>query len=156
MSAVKHMVAHERDLVDKEGRKPDYFSRVIIDEVAGFTIAAYETTRTTLCWGFKYLTDFPEIQSNLRRALEKGYMPATRTGRSRTIQEILNTDVPYLKAAVQEILRFTNLATAFDRQALTDTQILGHAVPKGTIVTCVLLQPALVSPGDVSKLSTGL
>ncbi|KAL5042262.1 hypothetical protein BDW71DRAFT_217112 [Aspergillus fruticulosus] len=154
MSAVEHMVAHERDLADKEGRKPDYFSRVMVDEIAGFTIAAYETTGTTLCWGLKYLTDFPEIQFNLRHALEEGYAPAMRTGRSPTIQEILDTDVPYLEAAVQEILRFANPATAFDRQALTDTQILGHAVPKGTIVTCVLPQPALISPGDIAKLST--
>ncbi|KAL4899956.1 hypothetical protein BDW74DRAFT_183271 [Aspergillus multicolor] len=153
MSAVEHMVAHERDLAEKEGRKPDYFSRVMVDEIAGFTIAAYETTGTTLCWGLKYLTDFPEIQSTLRHALEEGYVPAMRTGRPPTTQEILDTDVPYLEAVVQEILRFANPATAFDRQALMDTQILGHAVPKGTIVTCVLPHPALVSPSDIAESS---
>jgi hypothetical protein len=32
-SAVEHMVAHERELARKEGREPDYFSRVMVDEV---------------------------------------------------------------------------------------------------------------------------
>lgn len=35
-SAVEHMVAHERDLAKKEGRRPDYFSPVMVDEVQLF------------------------------------------------------------------------------------------------------------------------
>ncbi|KAL4748736.1 hypothetical protein BDW72DRAFT_214565 [Aspergillus terricola var. indicus] len=152
-SAVEHMVAHERDLAQKEGRRPDYFSRVMVDEITGFTIAAYETTGTTLCWGFKYLTDYPQIQAKLRLALEAEYTAAIPKGRSPTIQEIIGIDIPYLEATVQEILRFANPATAVDRQALVDTEILGYAVPKGTIVTCILPQPALISPVDLAKLS---
>ncbi|KAL4767258.1 cytochrome P450 [Aspergillus nidulans var. acristatus] len=150
-SAVEHMVAHERELARKEGREPDYFSRVMVDEIAGFTIAAYETTGTTLCWGLKYLTDLPQIQCKLRLALEAGYSAAMKAGRNPTIKEIISTDIPYLDATIQEILRFANPATAVDREALVDTQILGHAVPKGTIVTSILPEPALIIPVDIAK-----
>lgn len=37
-SAVDYMVEYERDLAQKEGRSPDYFSRVMIDEVLNLPI----------------------------------------------------------------------------------------------------------------------
>ncbi|KAL2851110.1 cytochrome P450 [Aspergillus pseudoustus] len=149
--AVEHMVAHERNLAMKEGRRPDYFSPVMVDEITGFMIATYETTGSTLCWGFKYLTDLPSIQNKLRHALEKGYPAALKERRSPTIEEMNNTDIPYLDAVSEEILRFANPATGVDRQAVVDTEILGHAVPKGTIVACLLPEPALISPPEIAK-----
>ncbi|OJJ03892.1 hypothetical protein ASPVEDRAFT_43380 [Aspergillus versicolor CBS 583.65] len=150
-SAVEHMVAHERDLAKKEGRRPDYFSPVMVDEITGFMIATYETTGSTLSWGFKYLTDLPFIQSKLRQALEQGYPAAAKERRCPSISEINDTDIPYLDAVTEEILRFANPATGVDRQAMVDTEILGHVVPKGTIVACLLPEPALISPPEIAK-----
>ncbi|KAL4864234.1 cytochrome P450 [Aspergillus spectabilis] len=80
---------------------------------------------------FDRMADF--IQCNLRLALEAGDSAATEAGRNPTIKEIISIDIPYLESTTQEILRFANPATAVDRKALVDTQILGHAVPKVNI-----------------------
>ncbi|CRG84843.1 hypothetical protein PISL3812_02031 [Talaromyces islandicus] len=150
-SAVDHMVAYEKNLAQKEGRLPDYFSRVMIDEITGLIIAGHETTGSTLCWAVKFLTDYPKVQSKLRLAIEAGFPAALKAARNPTIQEIINTDIPYLEATIQEILRFANPATAIDRVSLVDTEILGHAVPKDTIVVCMLPEPRLLRPVDISK-----
>ena len=34
-----------------------------------------------------------------------------------------------------------------DRQALVDTEILGHKIPKGTIITCLVTGRSVMSPG---------
>lgn len=56
-----------------------------------------------------------------------------------------------MEATIQEILRFANPATAIDRVSLVDTEILGHAVPKDTIVVCMLPEPSLLRLIDISK-----
>lgn len=51
------------------------------------------------------------------------------------MQEITSSRIPYLEAAQEEILRCAPTIQAIDREAMVDTVILGHKIPKGTIVT---------------------
>lgn len=67
--------------------------------------------------------------------------------RDPSIQEITETPIPYLDAMMEEILRIAGTVPAVDRQALCDTTLLGHHIPKGTIVFCLGMGPDLISPG---------
>jgi len=47
---------------------------------------------------------------------------------------------------MEETLRCAGTAPVVDRVALVDTNILGHHVPKGTVVTCLVTGPSMMSP----------
>ncbi|KAI1495098.1 cytochrome P450 monooxygenase [Biscogniauxia mediterranea] len=147
-SAVDQMVVREKDLVEQQGRTPDYFSRIMVDEVFGFVFAGHETTSTTLCWSLKFLADQPDAQSKLRAALARAFPSARAENRNPTIQEITSTNIPYLDATMEETLRCAGTAPVVDRVATADTEILGHHIPKGTVVTCLVTGPSMKSPGS--------
>jgi len=72
---------------------------------------------------------------------------AKSEGRNLSIQEIIGKHIPYLDAAIEEVLRCASTAPVVDRQALVDTEILGHRVPKDTIVTCLVTGPSMMTSG---------
>ena len=69
-------------------------------------------------------------------ALQDTFVAAKSEGRNLSIQEIIGKHIPYLDAAIEEVLRCAGTASVVDRQTLVDTEILGYQDPKGTIVTC--------------------
>lgn len=140
--AVDHLVLREKGLAEKQGRKPDYLSRIMIDEIFGFVFAGHETTSTTLGWGVKFLADHAAVQTRLRQALRSAFGPS-----GPTFEAISSTRVPYLDAVLEEIVRCGATAPVVDRIALADTEILGHPVPKGTVVTFLTNGPTMGSPG---------
>lgn len=162
-SAVDQMILNERDLAEKSGRSPDYFSGVMIDEVCcsprgfrelelivmqlfGFIFAGHETTSTALCWGLKFLADNKVTQDRLRKALWTSFTEAKEQGREPTIEEITGARVPYLEAMMEEILRCAGAASFVDRQAMVDTQLLGYSIPKGTSVTSLVTGASMMRP----------
>jgi cytochrome P450 len=48
---------------------------------------------------------------------------------------------------MEETLRCAGTAPVVDREALTDTNLLGYHIPKGTVVTCLVTGPSMMSPG---------
>lgn len=48
---------------------------------------------------------------------------------------------------MEETLRCAGTAPVVDRVALVDTELLGHRIPKGTVVTCLVTGPSMMSPG---------
>ena len=60
--------------------------------------------------------------------------------------EITRTSVPYLEAVIEEILRLSGSLPILDRQATQDTQVLGHHVPKGTIIMMLNRGPSITEP----------
>ncbi|KAG6354378.1 hypothetical protein INS49_004395 [Diaporthe citri] len=134
-SAVEHMVRRETTLAEKEGRAPDFFSTTMFDELFGFVIGGHDTTSTTFSWGVKFLADNPHAQTRLRSALQSGFSAAKAEGRAPTVQEITSSRIPYLEAAQEEILRCAPTLQIVEREALVDTVVLGHKIPKGTVVT---------------------
>ena len=87
-----------------------------------------------MLWGLKLLADNQDAQTTLRKALQAGYSAAVAESRSPTAEEITNTKIPYLDAAIEEILRCGPTAMGVMRDAMVDTTILGHPIPKGTHV----------------------
>ncbi|KAF9877077.1 hypothetical protein CkaCkLH20_05343 [Colletotrichum karsti] len=156
LSAVELVVLREKKLAENENRQPDYFSSTMIDEVFGVVVAGHDTTSTTMSWGVKLLADNPSAQTKLREALRAGFADAAAEGRAPTIKEITNTKIHYLDAAMEEILRCGGAAPLLDREALCDTELLGHHIPKGTVVMCLGRGPSMMKPAipvDDSKRS---
>lgn len=146
MSAVDQLLAREQGLAQKDGRSPEYFSRVLIDELFGILFAGHETTSTALCWGVKFLADNPGAQSELREALVYAHSTAKREGRSPTVDEITAAQIPFLDATMEEMLRCAGTVPYVDREATRDTQLLGHFIPKGTVVACLSTGASMLRP----------
>ncbi|KAK1961141.1 cytochrome P450 [Colletotrichum sublineola] len=146
LSAVELVVLRERKLAETEGRQPDFFSETMIDEVFGVVVAGHDTTSTTMCWGVKLLADHPEAQTTLRSALRSAFPEALAENRSPTVREMSGTKIPYLDAAMEEILRCGGASPLVDREALCDTELLGRRIPKGTVVMCLNRGPSMLQP----------
>lgn len=145
-SAVDHMVQRERQLAERLDRKPDYFSSAMRGELFGFVVGGHDTTSTTVAWGVKFLADHPESQERLRHALHEA-CPAAKEGcRIPSAEEILDMNAPYLDAVIEETLRCGGTSPGLDREAMLDTHILGHAIPKGTTVLLLTQGPSIRSP----------
>ncbi|KAI0466905.1 cytochrome P450 [Xylaria cf. heliscus] len=131
-SALHSVLLREKEVASKEGRQPDYHKRAISDEFFGFMMAGHDTSATTVAWGVKMLTDNPGTQGKLRAALHAAFPQALREHRTPTYQELAKAHIPYLDALVEEVLRHANTIAFVARQALEDTTVLGHHIPKGT------------------------
>ncbi|KAK1720886.1 cytochrome P450 [Colletotrichum lupini] len=145
-SAVELMVSREKKLADNDGRKPDFFSSMMMDEIYGLMIAGHDTTSTTLGWGVKLLGDNTDSQSKLREVLESAFPDAAAENRNPTIKEITGTKVPYLDAVVEEIIRHGSAAVLLDREAVCDTELFGHRIPKGTIILSPARGQSILKP----------
>lgn len=100
------------------------------DEIFLLLWAGYDTTSNTLSWWVKYMSRYQEAQAKLRDSLEEAF-PVVQTGQLPTVEAILDADIPYLDAAMEETLRLSSIST-LARQAIVDTEILGCKIPKGT------------------------
>ncbi|KAF4633198.1 hypothetical protein G7Y89_g4928 [Cudoniella acicularis] len=144
-TGMDHMVMREERAALKMGRQPTFGSQMMIDEVYGELIAGEHTTSAALVWTFKFLTDYPEVQAKLRDELHAVHTRATEEKRFPSISEIIDARVPYLEAVVEETLRL-RAAFLIPRDAVRDTELLGHRIPKGTVVILVCQGPDFSSP----------
>lgn len=95
----------------------------------------------------KHLGTEQESQQKLRDSLRRAHAAALARGEQPTIQEILKTPVPYLDAFIEEVLRLSDPTMAISKEALCDMEILGHVVPKGTVVVLCLSGPTFQQRG---------
>ncbi|KAI0111083.1 cytochrome P450 [Nemania sp. FL0031] len=144
--AVAIIVDREARNAKREGRAPDFFSKVVMEEIWGFIVAGSDTMSTTLSWGVKFLADNPRAQDRLRKALQTAHSKAIAETRLPSVEEIIQTPVPYLDAAMEEILRCGGTIPIGDREAIVDTVLLGHHIPKGTKVRFLHNGPGIRRP----------
>jgi cytochrome P450 len=133
-SAVHSVLLRERETAAKEGRKPEYHSRAIVDEFIGFLMAGHDTTATTMAWGVKLLSDNQGAQRQLRSELRAALPSASEERRAPTYAELAGAHVPYLDAVVEEVLRHANSIAFVVRRAMCDAPVLGRVVPRDTNV----------------------
>lgn len=145
-SALHSVLLRERDVAEKEGRKPKYQKRAIADEFFGFMTAGHDTSATTIAWGVKLLTDNPAAQGRLRDALRAAFPLAVQERRQPTCAELAGAHVPYLDAVVDEVLRHANTIAFVVRQAQQDTTVMQRHIPKGTNVFLMANGPGYLEP----------
>jgi cytochrome P450 len=104
-----------------------------------------DTTESNISWVLKFMIKYPKVQENLRHALHSAYPLAVEENRLPTVEEFLHiTGIPYLDALLEETLRLHPVLST--RDAIRDTEILGHHVPKGTTVFLLPNGPSYLSP----------
>ncbi|KAF5023423.1 hypothetical protein F66182_4523 [Fusarium sp. NRRL 66182] len=144
--ALDSMLAREDVIAEKEGRRPNYHSQTIMSELLGYLVAGHDTSSAAIRWGTKYLIDDQRVQAILREAIQKALPDAAKERRLPTADEIANSHIPYLDAVIEEILRHARVAAVTMRQAMTDTEILGVHIPKGTTIGFLSNGPGLMMP----------
>ena len=171
-TAIEYMLMREKKAAEKQGRKPDYENKILRDEVrfkasrttlmshsrfvvllildlfgeqiGGQFLAGYHTSASTLSWMLIHLTRSQQVQVKLRDALHTAYGAAHAERRTPSHAELSKSQVPYLDAVINEVLRLH--ATILSRTAVRDTQLLGHHIPKGTLLLMLCNGPGYHSP----------
>ncbi|KAI0798849.1 cytochrome P450 [Xylaria sp. FL0064] len=143
-SAAEHMLMREEREAEKQGRAPEFESKVFVEELFGQMLAGTHTTGGAMGWIIKYLTSYSHIQAKLRDALYAAVPQAVTEGRPPTFEELRRMRLPYLEAFIEETLRLN--AVPITRETICDTTILGRPIPKGCQVFLVSNGPGFVSP----------
>lgn len=99
-----------------------------------------------MCWAAKILADNQDCQTLLRQALQSAYSAAASENRQPTVEEIVSTSIPYLDATMEEIMRVGAVVPLNSRHVTQTTQLLGHVIPKGTLVLFVVKGPGTIMP----------
>lgn len=146
-AAVDYMVSREAALAAKAGRKPDFSSASIHDGLFAYIVGGQDSTHSTLSFLVKHLGEHQQIQTRLRDALFQGHSSARASNAAPTIEEILKVKVPYLDAFIEEVLRLSNPSMVISKETATDLTILGHHVPKGTVILFSSMGPTITCGG---------
>ncbi|KAJ5197412.1 hypothetical protein N7449_007891 [Penicillium cf. viridicatum] len=139
-TGIDYMVYREEKAARKARRQPVFDKQIMIDEAYGNLIAGQHTTSAALVWILKLLADYPSVQEKLREELQGIFVSAMQENRLPTASEILKSKLPYLDAILEETLRL-RAAMLVPRDAAKDTELLGHRIPKGTVVLLVCQGP---------------
>ncbi|TQW00017.1 hypothetical protein V2A60_005431 [Cordyceps javanica] len=140
------IVNRERIMATKEKRQPDYFGEAVRGEVFGAIVGGHDTSSAAMCWTVKLLSKERANQTALRQALQSAYATALEEHREPTVDEVLNTPLPYLDATIEELFRLCAVVPMNSRQAVRDTEVLGRAIPKGTVVLHLSTGPGFTMP----------
>jgi cytochrome P450 len=95
----------------------------------------------------KYLGDEQETQRKLRDTLRQAHADAFARREQPQLEHIVQKQVPYLDAFIEEVLRLAEPARGISRETLCDMPILGHVVPKGTMIVFSLSGPTFQERG---------
>jgi cytochrome P450 len=151
-NGVDHMLRKENMAAEKLGRAPVYQSRTFVSEVSflsfhihthmtdptsqlfGLLIAGHDTTSTTLLWSLKFLAADQPVQNKLRGEMRSMFAAAHAEQRVPTSHEIATASNHYLDACIEEINRCSGTGGITSRTAMKDTTVLGHFIPKGTML----------------------
>lgn len=101
--------------------------RELQDQMLTALVAAPENTSSTLSWALYLLARHPAVESRLREEVA-----AVLGGRAPTALDLPR--LAYTSAVIAEVLRLYPGAWSFDRRALGDDVVCGHAVPRGALV----------------------
>lgn len=82
----------------------------------------------------KWIAGNPKVQSKLHEELRSSYAATFAEGRVPTAHEIALTPIHCLDARIEELVRYSVIATVTSRTASTDAVVLGRVIPRGTLV----------------------
>jgi cytochrome P450 len=102
-------------------------NRQLRDETATLFLAGHETSSNALSWTFYLLSQNPEVVKKLR--LEVATVLGDRTPTFEDLRQM-----PYTLQVIQEGMRLYPPAFAVGREPVEDDEILGHRIPKGSVM----------------------
>lgn len=135
------VVDREVALAKKEGRVSEHDSKFVYDELTGFMIAGVDPRATNTGWVLKYLAKH-DVQTRLRKDLRVAFPSALQEGKPPSANDITKARIPYLDAFIDEVLRHSSGQPTNVRVAISDTEILGYHMPKGTDVFMLVNIPS--------------
>jgi cytochrome P450 len=104
------------------------------DDIAHVLIAGHETTEQTLVWAWYLLSLHPSVEATLHAELDR-----VLAGRRPQFEDIAR--LPYTRTVIEETMRLCPPVHTLMRKALTDDEISGRRVRKGTEV---LIMPLIL------------
>eukprot|EP00058_Branchiostoma_floridae_P014115 XP_002599603.1 hypothetical protein BRAFLDRAFT_58542 [Branchiostoma floridae] len=110
---------------DNPGFLPDMTLTYLIADLFS---AGTETSSLTLCWGFLYLTAYPDVQEKVQAELDRV------VGRDRPPAFSDRINLPYTEATIMEIQRIATIIPLLPHRTSDDTTLLGYDIPAGTNV----------------------
>ncbi|KAF1952762.1 putative cytochrome P450 [Byssothecium circinans] len=145
-AAVDYMVSRELSAAEKAGRAPMLNTPLFNDLLFGYCLGGQDTTHSVLSFLVKQLSGHQETQSQLRSTLRETYSAAFSERRNPNQQEITRGQVPFLDAFIYEVLRCDTPSPFIIKQTLTDMNVLGTIIPKGTPLFFPLFGASLDEP----------
>lgn len=115
------------DARDEAGEKMD--DVLVRDELITLFLAGHETTASSLVWALFLLSQHPDCEARLRAELRSvlGMKPPTLDDLPR---------LTYTTQVFKEAMRLYPSAWAIGRNPISDIEIGGYTIPRGTLVLC--------------------
>ncbi|KAL2161759.1 hypothetical protein VTH06DRAFT_7542 [Thermothelomyces fergusii] len=135
--------------------KTDNFDdEVLKDQLLTFLAAGHETTASALVWAAYLLAKHPEYQTKLRDEVTQalGADPLAGDAAAAAAGDLAGVlkQLPYLNGVAHETLRLYPTVPLTMREALRDTALGAHAIPRGTEMVVSIWQvnrsPAIWGP----------
>ncbi|KAH7715722.1 Protein CYP-14A3 [Aphelenchoides avenae] len=111
-----------------KGTNPHYNRNQLISVASDMWFAGLMTTVVALRWSILCMTRYPDVQRKAQAEIDEV------VGSDRLPSIADKSNLPYLNAVVQEILRYSNAAVFEPHRCTSDQTIKGLPVPKDTIV----------------------
>jgi cytochrome P450 len=86
------------------------------------------------------------VQTKLRSTLRSTFATAHSSKRAPNAQEIATSQIHYLDACIEEILRVATTGSLVSRTAMQDAVVLGQVIPKGTMIMCAGAGAGILEP----------
>ena len=109
----------------RDGNGAEMEERQVRDEMMTLFFTGHETTALALAWTFYLLGQNPETEQKLQKEVD-----TVLEGRAPTFQDLAR--MPFLEMVFKESLRLYPPAYGVVREALSDCEIGGYPIPKGS------------------------
>jgi cytochrome P450 len=103
-------------------------------------------------WAVKHVANHPRVQKKLRGILHSHF--GDDDNGVPTAEQISTSNIPYLDAVVEEMVRCAGTGAGIMRTAVHDTTLLGHRIPKGVDVYMMANGPGYMAPNTVNEAIT--
>ena len=124
---------NEVDIVAVALKSAAFADGNLVDQMMTFLAAGHGTTSHALQWAVHALCKHDEIQKRLRDEI-RGKLPSMTD--SKSVVSAADIDgLAYLHAFCNEVLRFYPPVPTTVREAVRETTVAGHRIPKGTTFT---------------------
>ncbi len=101
-------------------------------------LAGEDTTANTIAWAIDYFSRYPEMFERARAEIDALIAPADALG---SVEQA--NRMPFADAFCNEVMRLKPVAPLHPAEPLDDIEMLGCAIPKGTIIMMLMRHVAL-------------